>query len=349
MAAVEERLDGLFDKAFSRGDTPDALMAVEAPGLSWRRATRAEGLAARYCIASCTKLYTATLVIKSAQRGEIELDSPAAQYLPSDTMTGLNSHGGVDHALSITVRHLLSNTSGVPDFFEGKSPGKASLLEEIMAGADAGWTLADVLERTKALSAPFAPGTKGKAHYSDTNFELLGAILARVTGLDFPTLVRRDIVEPLGLTDTAVFGDPLGPAYVDVLPIHAGTSRLDIPVTLRALGPHGAVVSTLEDSLAFLDALFASRLFERRWLAQMQRWNSLFFPMQYGMGMMRFSLPPVMTLFRQLPDMIGHSGASGVLMYANPERGIRIVGSTNQLAGRERPYRFLAAVANLLR
>lgn len=114
-------------------------------------------------------------------------------------------------------------------------------------------------------------------------------------------------------------------------------------------GPHGAVVSTLGDSSAFFGAFFGGRVFSSKWLDHMQKWTPLFFPMSYGMGLMRFRLPPVMTTFRRLPEMIGHGGASGVLMYANPARAIRIVGSTIQLAGRERPYRFLAAVTNLLR
>ncbi len=348
MAAVSERLDALFDKAFGSGDTPDSLMAIEAPGISWRRATRPDGMGARYCIASCTKLYTAALIIQSCERGELDIDAPAQDYLPTGTMVGLNIYGGTDHAGAITVRHLLSNTSGIPDFFEGKPRGGRSILDEIIAGSDTGWTLDDVLRLTRAMPAPFAPGT-GRAHYSDTNFELLGAILSQRTGLDFASLIHRDITQPLGLFATAVFGDPMGPRYGDVAPIRAGKMILDIPTTLACLGPHGAVISTLEDSLAFLDGFFAGRLFSRQWLAQMQDWKPLFFPMRYGMGLMRFALPPAMTLFRRLPDMIGHSGASGVVMYANPERGIRIAGSTNQLAGRERPYRFLAAVANLLR
>jgi CubicO group peptidase (beta-lactamase class C family) len=348
MVKVSERLDALFDKAFGRGDTPDSQMAIEAPGLSWQRAARPEGLGARYCIASCTKLYTAALVIQACERGELDIDAPAQGYLPTGAMAGLNMYGGTDHAGSITVRHLLSNTSGIPDFFEGKLRGGQSILDEIIAGEDKGWTFDDVLRITRAIPAPFAPGTS-RAHYSDTNFELLGAILSRRMGLNFAALVQRDVAQPLGLHATAVFGDPMGPRYGDVAPIRAGRAVLDIPTTLVCLGPHGAVISTLEDSLAFLDGFFSGRLFSLQWLAQMQHWKPLFFPMRYGMGLMRFSLPPAMTLFRRLPDMIGHSGASGVLMYANPERGIRIVGSTNQLAGRDRPYRFLAAAVNLLR
>lgn len=323
-------------------------MAIEAPGLSWRRAIAPVGLDARYCIASCTKLYTATLVLKASERGEVDLDAPAQRYLPDGTMSGFNRNGGLDQNNVITMRQLLSNTSGIPDFFEGRPKGGRSVLEEVIAGRDGGWTLSDVLVRARSMQAPFGAGT-GKLHYSDTNFELVGAALERQTGLDFAALVRRDIVEPLGLTATAVFGDPRGPSYPDVEPIRAGKATLKIPNTLRALGPHGGVVSTLDDSLIFLDAFFAGRLFSSSWLGEMQKWSPLFFPLSYGLGMMRFSLPPAMTLFRRLPEMIGHSGASGVLMYANPERGIRVVGSTNQLAGRERPYRFMAEVLNLLR
>ena len=348
MRDLSKKLDALFDAAFRRGDTPDALMAIEAPGLDWRRANPPAGVGTRFCTASCTKLFTATLVLRAVEHGQMDLDAPVQRYLPTGTMTGLNRHGGTDHAEAITVRHLLSNTSGIPDFFEGRPKGRRSILDAIVAGHDDGWTLAEALDRTRSMPAPFAPGP-GKALYSDTNFELLGAALELRTGLDFPALVRRDIVAPLGLEATAVFGDPNGPAYADIAPIRAGGARLQIPKTLKSLGPHGSVISTVADGLDFLDAFFAGHLFHRDWLDQMQHWNKLFFPLSYGMGLMRFSLPPAMTLFRALPELIGHSGASGVLMYANPARGIRIVGSSNQLRARERPYRFMAAALNLLR
>lgn len=63
-------------------------------------------------------------------------------------------------------------------------------------------------------------------------------------------------------------------------------------------GPHGAVVSTLGDSSAFFGAFFGGRVFSSKWLDHMQKWTPLFFPMSYGMGLMRFRLPPVMTTFR---------------------------------------------------
>lgn len=95
-------------------------------------------------------------------------------------------------------------------FFEGKPKGGIGLPDKIIAGHDDGRTLPEVLDITRSIQAPFAPGL-GKAHYSVTNFELLGAILKLRTGLDFATLVRRDISGPLGCRQQPHLATPKGP------------------------------------------------------------------------------------------------------------------------------------------
>jgi hypothetical protein len=56
---------------------------------------------------------------------------------------------------------------------------------------------------------------------------------------------------------------------------------------------------------------------------------------------MRLRLPAVMTGFRRVPPFIGHSGASGTVMFRCPDRGVTVVGPVNQVKQRSMPYKLL--------
>lgn len=70
-----------------------------------------------YYYTSVTKLYTATAVMQLWERGRLDLDAAISAYLPPEHTGGLHRLGGVDRSAAITVRHLLSHTSGLPDYF----------------------------------------------------------------------------------------------------------------------------------------------------------------------------------------------------------------------------------------
>lgn len=336
------RLDRLFDALARKPTGRNALMAVEAPGLSWRRVAGHLRADSQYCIASCTKLYTAALVLQLADAGRVDLEAAAVRHLPPGMMDGLHVWRGEDVGRSITVAQLLSNTSGLADYFEERPRGGTSLLADIAAGHDVGWTHEEALARVRRGLAPhFAPGTPGKAHYSDTNFQLLGAVLEQLTGQPYGQLVAERVSARIGQAHTFVFGEETQDAYERIVGISAGRRELRVPRTLASLGAQGGVISTLDDSLLFLRAFFAGELFDRDWIGRMQNWNRVFFPFRYGMGLMQFAVHPAFTLFRRVPPMIGHSGSSGILMFYCPERETYVCGATNQLKARGLPYQFM--------
>jgi D-alanyl-D-alanine carboxypeptidase len=76
-------------------------------------------------------------------------------------------------------RHLISNTSGVTDYFFGKGPDGRKASDALLRGQDQAWPLERIVERVRTLRPRFRPGQPGKVHYSDTNFELLGRILEK--------------------------------------------------------------------------------------------------------------------------------------------------------------------------
>lgn len=136
-----------------------------------------------YFIASATKLHTTALVMQLRAEGRLTLDDPVSKHLPPDKLRGIHVFEGADHGNAMTIRHLLAHTSGLADYFEQAQVHATSIMGELASGRDRSWTLEDVLElnRTK-LKPKFAPGTPGKAFYSDTNYQLLGAVVEGITG-----------------------------------------------------------------------------------------------------------------------------------------------------------------------
>lgn len=342
-ASQQARLDELFDKLIARPETANALMAVEAPGrgLSWRGVPPHLCIDSGYCIASCTKLYTGVLVRQLVDEGLLDLDDLAAGHLPAGTMSALHVWRGEDLGPTITLRHLLSNTSGLPDYFEERPRGRPSFLDDIVAGHDPAWDDDAALQRTRELKPHFAPGTPGRAHYSDTNFQLLGNVLEHVCERPFAELVAERIAGRIGLAGTWVYDRDTLDRYHEVVPISAGREALAVQHTLASLGAQGGVISTLDDSIRFMRAYVSGGLFDPFWLQRTAPWNPIFFPFRYGLGTMKLAMHPVLTLFRRVPAVYGHAGSSGILMFHCPERDIFICGGINQLKARGAPYQFM--------
>jgi len=339
-----DRLDAAFDRLCRKAGMQAALMSIDAPSLGIRWRGQAQGVAADspFCVASCTKLFTAALILRSVDSRDLSLDATAASYLPARALEGLHVIDGTDRSGDVTLRQLLSNTSGLADYFEDRPRGERSWLDRIVTGEDFGWTPEQALEHVRTRLAPrFAPGATRRAHYADTNFLILGMVLKAVTGQGFGRLVQTNICEPLGLGDTWVFAPESRDRDTRILPIHAGARTLQIPRALASVGCEGAVISTLEDTQRFLRGFFGGELFAINHLQQMLDWNRIFFPFQYGMGLMKFAMPPALTLMRRTPPLIGHSGSTGAVMYWSHDRNIFITGSTNQLRSRGAPYQFI--------
>lgn len=96
---------------------------------------------------------------------------------------------------------------------------------------------------------------------------------------------------------------------------------------------------------------FEGELFAPAHFARTQDWNALFFPMQYGYGLMRFKLPRWTTLFRDTPELIGHSGSTGSFAFYAPREQIYLARTFNQLDKPSRPFnvmlRVVAAAARM--
>ncbi len=190
-------------------------------------------------IGSITKGFTGLLLADMVRKGEVSLDDPASKY--SRPGAKLPTFEGRD----ITLRDLVTQTSSLPRLPPGFNPTN---LRNPYADFDAD-ALYAALARTE-LTRPI-----GKtAEYSNFGFMWLSEILARRGGKPFDVLLKERILDPLGMTDTAIvlsdaqrqrMATPHAPPYVATIP-------WDVPVDLAGVG---ALRSTLADMMKLASAL----------------------------------------------------------------------------------------------
>lgn len=301
-----------------------------------------------FFIASITKRFVIALVLQAHERGELELDAPIATYLPASVTTGLHVRDGVDRTPAITVRHLASHTSGLPDYFERRSGGP-SLYRRLRDGQDTSWHFEDVLDITRNQQHPhFEPQDlttpSQRARYSDTGFQLLIQILERVTSTGFPELVSRRIAEPLGLTRTwHPAAEPADFGAQAPLPLYVRQRRAHVAGVIASAND---LFSTTEDLIAFERALTDGALFRdanTRHLLTERRNRLRNAPViRYGLGTMMFTVNRLMLPRTGPVTLVGHSGSTGTWLFTCPELGVHLAGTVDQTEARQLPFRIMA-------
>jgi len=295
----------------------------------------------QFFLASATKLFVTAILAQLRDEGRLDWAAPLADYLSDVDLSGLFRTGATDRGGTVTVAEVMAHTAGVGDYFEGRRADGTTTLENAVA-ADPVYGLEDVLRWTRGMKSP----TAGRGHYSDTGYQLLGAVIESVSGQAFGHAVQHRIAGPFGLTRTFCFGPSDVSRYDSIASVRNGKDPLHIPNTMASVQADGGIVSTLDDATRFLDLFFSGGLFPAGLLDEMMRdWHRIMYPLEYGTGVMRFRMAPVFTGLRRVPAFVGHSGATGTVLFRAPRTGLTIVGTVNQIQGRSRPYRLMVRCA----
>jgi len=325
----EKSLQTILDKTVDRKKVFGTSFAIKKDTLVWNGASGNLSINQPYFIASTTKLYSTAIILKLRAESKLSLDDKISNYIDKSILSGLHIYKDKDFSEELTIKHLLSHTSGLPDYFQGKGTSGKSLENEITEGNDQFWSFEQAIERTKKMKPLFAPGTKGKANYSDANFQLLGKIIETITNKSYSQNCQEIIINPLGLTTTYLYQDSN-----DKTPktLYCKSNELNIPQSMTSFGADGGMVSTSTDMLIFIEAFFLGKIFPIEYIDELQEWNSIFFPMKSGIGIHLFKLPWIFNPTGAVPYFIGHSGLSGALAYYSPRENIFVVGTVNQVA-----------------
>jgi D-alanyl-D-alanine carboxypeptidase len=342
MTEKEKAFQAVLDKAVNGKSIFGTSFGIKKDGLTWLGASGNLSKGEPYFIASTTKLFTTAIILHLKAEEKLSLDDKICSYLDRSMLSGLHIYKGKDYSEELSIRHLLAHTSGLPDYFQGKKAGGKSLEDEIKNGNDQFWTFEQVVERTKTMKPLFAPGTKNKANYSDTNFQLLGKIIASITNRSYSENCSTLIIKPLGLSNTYLYEN-----FADKTPktLYYKANELSIPKAMTSFGADGGIVSTSGDMLIFIESFFTDKLFPSEYVNEPQKWNKIFFPMRSGTGIHLFKLPWFFNPGGAVPYFIGHSGLSGALAYYSPKENIYVAGTVNQVAHPDISFRTMIKLA----
>ena len=190
--------------------------------------------------ASISKLFVATAIVQLVEQGRLRLDDAIVRHLPyfwlGDDADDGDEYIPVIRSQSITIQQALTHTSGLPD------------------PEDHGWHRPEVDEgalerRVRSLHSLHMVADPGQGFaYSSLAFDVLGALIAHVSGEPFETCVKRAIFEPLGMHDSTFFKPDVPPVLATSPHIRTpGLAVSDVFPYSRACAPSGALQSNVLD------------------------------------------------------------------------------------------------------
>lgn len=332
-------------------DGTACLLRVEVPGVGvWHHVAGGVSIGGppaaighTFRTASITKTFTGVVVLQLAAEGRVDLDVPMADYLPegyADIVPRLHVLDGVSYGAQITVRQLLTHSSGLFDY--ALSDG---FIAAIIEQPSRPWTPREMLEGSIVWGTPhFTPGGGYGYAYSDTGYVLLGLIIEQLDQRPLHESYRARILEPLGLRHTYLEGyEPhRGPVLTHTYEGPADTSVIHGSADWAG----GGLVSDLDDLARFAQALMAGELLSGAWLDELLHWqfrnldptlHSVGY-LGYGCGVEARTIDG--TLFR------GHRGHWGGWMHIDPASGVTVTGTINQ--ANRRPDRVVVGAVSAL-
>lgn len=201
--------------------------------------------ATNYRLASVTKQFTAASILLLVEDGALRLDDSIRKYLP--TLPEVTE--------PITIRHLLTHTSGLHDYED--------LISETVTEQVRDADVLDLLETQDELY--FEPGSRYR--YSNSAYALLALIIERTSGISFSAFLQERIFDPLEMTGTVAYEKGMSSvprrAY-GYRRTAGGWIRDDQSITSAVLGD-GGIYSSIEDLAKWDAALDDDRLLSREW------------------------------------------------------------------------------------
>jgi len=201
--------------------------------------------ASSFNLASVSKQFYAMMVMMLKEQGKLEYDAPVQRYVSRFPYP------------TITVRHLMNQTSGLPEYFD-IAAGQMTLLDTL--------TNASMLEILARLNPPlvFQPGSQWQ--YCNTNYTTLASVIESVSGLTADQFLTKNITVPLKLNDTYIYHLKLKsfPASrVYGIKREGGKVMPDDLVRFDGIMGDGNVYSSVEDLLKWDQALYTEKLVKK--------------------------------------------------------------------------------------
>jgi D-alanyl-D-alanine carboxypeptidase len=215
----------------------------------------------RYRIGSITKSYTAAMILKFIEDGDLSFETTLDQFFP-----------GIPNADRITIEHLLRHQSGLANF---------TSLEDYVSYMEQPRSRDEHISRFEQLDTSFDPGAG--TEYSNTGYVLLGFIIEEVSGQTYNEALQQMIVDPLGLNST--YTGSKSPSSAEEAESFIFQNGQWIPASttdLSVTGGAGSIVATAKETSQFYRSLFEGVLLAEKTVDKMTSFEG-----PVGMGVIR--------------------------------------------------------------
>ena len=242
---INPRVDALLERMMTEEHFSGAVLVtvgdeiVHAKGYGPASDTQANAADTLFHVASITKQFTAAAVMQQVEADRIDLDESINRYLPE--------HYRSPRWDVVTVHHLLTHTSGVPDY------GVTRDYYDVVDGFCLGDTVDGMIREAMSKDPQFEPGSRFS--YSNIGFTLLGLAIEEISGMPYATYVEERILEPMGMHDSRLHveghvpfeREAEGLRWSDEEGRHIKDDIVSLPVT----APDGGLVTSLTDFRAW--------------------------------------------------------------------------------------------------
>lgn len=325
--ANQEFVNSTVEASMSEAKTPGLSIVISGPegeyshAYGWAKmglTLNSMQLADHVRIGSITKTLTATAILQQIEQGHLSYSNTLSEFV-----------SGIKYGNEITVRDLLDMQSGVYEF-----ESDPAFQAGVVANPGMKWEPEETVRVIREHEPEFKPGEY--VHYNESNYVLLGLILEDVTGETAEAAITKDVINPLGLTQTSLPAPTTGEPQPTKMPepFAHGYNRyvFGLPTdttgfNARIAWTMGGMVSTVGDLAAWghdlgTGALISPATFaEREQFCGAGEWNHGG-PTEFGYGLGLWSLG----------NWIGHLGSvpgfSSVTFY-EPETGAEITAVEN--------------------
>ena len=308
--ALAKRIDGDAQTVLQRTGTPGATLAiyrdgkpvyVHAYGLADQECKTPATVSTHYEIGSITKQFTAAAILQLQEAGKLDIGATLATYLPD-----------APHAKEVTLKQLLSHTSGMPEYLDGPDVEqwavKPATFDQIMA-------------RIKGKPLDFPPGSRWS--YSNSGYALLGRIIEVTSHETYEHYVKAHLLTPAGMKDTYTVAEESRLPGMAKGYRHTDGKLEPAPTIHATVGwAAGNLISTVDDLERWNVALRSGKIIRPADYALMA--TPVEGSTDYGLGLF------VDTLDDQ--PRIGHTGGSFGFTTSNqyfPKQGIQIIAFSN--------------------
>jgi D-alanyl-D-alanine carboxypeptidase len=270
-ASERARIDSAATAVLASTGAPSASIAIVRDGqLVYERAygNARDGTPAtpamRYAIGSVSKQFTAAAILLLAQDGKLSVDDKVAKWFPALTS-----------ADQISIRHLLSMTSGYQDYWP---------QDYVFTDMQRPVTADAIMQRWAGKALDFAPGAKWQ--YSNTNYVIAAAIVERASGMPFMTFLNTRIFSPLRMNVADFDAGPLTASDASPYLRHAMGPLRAAPKEGRGwLFGAGQLAMTARDLARWNIALMNREILSAASHAQLERDNGLVTGLSTGYGL----------------------------------------------------------------